>query len=238
MARFHDDWTILPHGPLRELEPGLLTVTGQIPMPLGNFPRRMTVVALDGGKVALYSPIALEEEAMARIEALGEIAWLIVPSAAHRLDSRPFRKRYPDAKIVTAPGAMDGVTEAVPVDCTTADLGPSADLMTVAGASQSEVALLVRHEGGSTLVVNDVIGNVSRPQGIGAWIMSRATGFGPRPQVPRLIRSKLVDDPRALAAQFREWAAIPGLRRLVPCHGEIIDNPAAELARIAGELGR
>lgn len=238
MAKLHDDWTILPHGPLRELEPGLLTVTGQIPMPIGNFPRRMTVIALEGGKVALYSPIALEEEAMARIEALGEIAWLIVPSAAHRLDSRPFHKRYPDARIVTATGAREGVAEAVPVDGTTADLGPTAELIPVAGAKQSEVAVLVRHEGGCSLVTNDVIGNVSRPQGIGAWIMSRLTGFGPRAQVPRLIRLNFIDDPKALANQLRQWAAMPGLCRLIPCHGEVIDNPAAELSRIAAQLDR
>ena len=37
MAKLHDEWTVLPHGQLRELEHGLLTVVGQIPMPLGNF---------------------------------------------------------------------------------------------------------------------------------------------------------------------------------------------------------
>jgi len=69
MAKLHDEWKILPHGPLEEVEPGLLTIVGQIPMPLGNFPRRMTVVGLPGERTAIWSPIALPEAEMRRIEA-------------------------------------------------------------------------------------------------------------------------------------------------------------------------
>src|SRR6476659_10776481 len=64
MPKLHDRWTVLPHGPLREIDDGLLTVVGQIPMPLGNFPRRMTVVALAGRRTLLFSPISLEEAEM------------------------------------------------------------------------------------------------------------------------------------------------------------------------------
>src|SRR3982750_3470436 len=100
MAKLHDRWLVLPHGPLTEVEPGLLTVVGQIPMPLGNFPRRMTVVALGQNKTAIFSPIALGDDEMTKIEALGMPAYLIVPNAGHRLDLRPFHARYPKAKIV------------------------------------------------------------------------------------------------------------------------------------------
>jgi hypothetical protein len=48
-----------------------LTVAGEIVMPLGRFPRRMTVVALAGGGTAIYSAIALDAPEMARIEAMG-----------------------------------------------------------------------------------------------------------------------------------------------------------------------
>ena len=67
MAKLHDEWTVLPHGQLRELEHGLLTVVGQIPMPLGNFPRRMTVVSLPNDRTAIFSPIPLVEDEMQRI---------------------------------------------------------------------------------------------------------------------------------------------------------------------------
>jgi len=236
MAKFHDQWEVQPHGPLRELAPGLLTVVGQIPMPLGKFPRRMTVVALPRKRTAIWSPIPLDEEGMARIEALGSPAFLIVPNHKHRLDSRPFKARYPKAKIVTAPGARKAVEESVPLDATDADLGKNAKLITVAGTRQMELAMLVRHEGGASLITNDIIGHVRAPQGIGAWIMARLAGFGPRAQVPRVIRRMLVEDSAALAKQLRDWARIDNLVRLVPSHGDIVDRPQGELLRIAAEL--
>jgi len=236
MAKLHDEWKVLPHGPLRELAPGLLTVVGQIPMPLGNFPRRMTVVALPRSRTAIWSPIPLGEDEMARIEALGAPAFLVIPNPSHRLDARPFRARYPKAKIITAPGAEKRVEEAVPVDATDADLGKNAELITVDGVGEMELAMLVRHEGGTSLITNDIIGHVRAPQGIGAWIMARLTGFGPRAQVPRVIKRMLVKDPKALARQFRQWAEVDHLIRLIPSHGDIIDHPQGELVRLSSEL--
>jgi hypothetical protein len=238
MAKLHDQWTVLPHGPLRELDEGLLTVVGQIPMPLGYFPRRMTVVRLADGGTALFSPIPLAEADMTRIEALGDPSYLIVPNGGHRLDARPYKKRYPRAKIVAASGAKTLVSEAVKVDTVKPALGDGVRLVTVPGTGQSELALEVRRPGGTTLVVNDIIAHVTRPQGVGAWVMARLFGFGPgRPQLPKPVRIKLVDDPAALARQCRAWAALPGLRRIVPSHGEVIDqHPAIELERLAAAI--
>ena len=46
MARLNSDWKVPTHGALEELDDGLLTVAAEVRMPLGNFPRRMTVVLL------------------------------------------------------------------------------------------------------------------------------------------------------------------------------------------------
>jgi hypothetical protein len=237
MAKLHDEWTVLPHGPVRELEHGLLTVVGQIPMPLGNFPRRMTVVALPNDRTAIFSPIPLVEDEMHRMEELGAPAFLIVPNAAHRLDIRAYRARFPSARVITAPNAVDRVREAVPIDGVNADLGEDIELVTVAGVGESELAMLVRHEGGISLVTNDIIGNVGNPMGPGAWIMARLMGFGPRPQIPRVARRMFIKDPAALAAQLQQWASMPGLRRIVPSHGDVIDQqPASALLHLAKSL--
>ena len=52
-----DHWQVLPHGSLVEMDDGILTVAGDIPMPLGHFPRRMTVVRLSGNRTAIFSAI-------------------------------------------------------------------------------------------------------------------------------------------------------------------------------------
>jgi hypothetical protein len=47
---------------------------------------------------------------------------------------------------------------------------------------------------------------------------------------------RYVKDEAALAAQLRDWSDLPGLVRLIPSHGEVIDRPAATLRRLATSL--
>lgn len=237
MPKIFDTWTVLPHGPLQEIDDDILTVAGDIPMPLGNFPRRMTVVELARNRTAIFSAIALPEPQMARIEALGTPAFLIVPNPAHRLDAKIWKARYPKIRVIAPPGARKDVEEVVPVDDTTGAFGDaSVDFVVPPGMKERESALVVRRPGGTTLIVNDLIGHVRHPRGIGAKIMARLFGFGVHgPRIPRPVRRQLEDAP--IARQLREWAAVPDLRRIIVSHGEPIgDDPAGALVRIAEGL--
>lgn len=240
-VRVNREWRVAPHGPLETIEPGLLTVAAEIRMPLGNFPRRMTVVVLSGGRVAIWSAVPLAEPEMKEIEALGEIAFLIVPGVAHRLDIAPWKQRYPQAKVVCTPGARQAVRKVVPVDATGDVLDdPEVELQTVPGVAGKEAALVIRRAGGTTIVLNDLLANVRHPRGIGAQIMARLMGFGvKRPQMPWVGRRMFVKDANVLAAAFRTWAHERGLRRIIVSHGDVIEKrPGAVLERIAGKLIR
>lgn len=174
---------------------------------------------------------------MRQLEALGEPAYLIVPNGGHRLDLRPFHARFPKAKIVTAPGAKTKVEEAAKPVQTRAALGKVARIVTLAGCDEGEIAMVVSHRSGNvSLLTNDLIGNVAHPKGIGATIMSRLMGFGPKPRITVAAKRFFIKDKAALAAQLREWAELPGLKRLIPSHGDIIDRPAALLRRLADSL--
>ena len=240
MPAILEKWEVMPHDPLAEVDEGILTVAGEIVMPLGRFPRRMTVVALAGGRTAIYSAVALDEPEMARIEAMGTPAILIVPSDAHRMDAKIWKQRYPALRVVAPPGARERVAEAVPVDATTSDIldDPAVDWTIVPGTGGHEGALIVRRPAGVTIVCNDVIGNVAHPHGIGAQIMGRLMGFGvSEPQVPRVIKHRVVDDPKALAGQFRAWAQEPKLARVIVSHGDVIEeNPRQVLLALAEKL--
>ena len=239
MPRAHDHWTVLPHQPVEAIDDGLLTVTGDIPMPLGNFPRRMTVIALHGHRTAIWSAIALDDPEMARIDGLGTPSFLIVPNRAHRLDAKIWKARYPAIKVLAPPSARQAVENVVPVDATSDIIrDPDLALLTVAGAKEDEFALTVRRSSGVTLIVNDVIGHVRHPHGIGAKIMARLMGFGVSgPRVPRLVKRMMIDDPDALAGQLRDWAAIADLRRVIVSHGDPIEHDAAgALLQVAASL--
>lgn len=231
-------WEVQPHEALVKVADGILTAAGEIRMPLGNFPRRMTVVRLTGGRTAIWSAIALDEPEMKRIEALGEPSFLIVPGDHHRHDARIWKMRYHRVQVIAPPGAEAAVREAVKVDATTDILDdPEVKLITVPGTGGHEAALEIRRADGLTLVVNDILANVAHPHGLGAHIMARLFGFGVHhPQVPRPVRHGMEDKP-ALAAQFDAWASDPDLKRIIVSHGDVIEeDPAKVLRELADAL--
>ena len=139
----NEEWTVLPHGELTKLAPNLYTVVGKLRMPLGETPRRMTVVKLSGGGLVIYSAIALNEVEMRKLEALGAPAYLVVPSAIHRLDARAWKTRYPAIKVVAPEGAHAKVSDVVPVDANGVDFGDErVRLTTVPGTAAREFAMV------------------------------------------------------------------------------------------------
>jgi hypothetical protein len=239
VSKLNRDWIVGPHGPVEHIDDGLATVAGEIVMPLGRFPRRMTVVALKGGRSAIWSAIPLKETAMQEVEALGRLTFLIVPGVAHRLDVAAWKARYPAIKVLCPPGAYDAVKEAVPIDATSDPFSdPGVDFEVVPGAEEKEAALVVRRGSATTLMLNDILANVRHPKGLGAQIMVRLFGFGVhRPQTPRVVRRMIVKDKSALAGAFRRWAELPGLARVVVSHGDVIgQSPREVLSRAAREL--
>lgn len=238
MGKFNTEWTVGPHGDLEQIDDGILSVAGEIVMPLGRFPRRMTVVRLADGSTAIWSAIALSEDQMTRLEAFGAPRFLIVPNAGHRTDAHIFEDRYPDITVVTPKGSRALVEEAAGVDATDDVLDdPDVSFVTVAGTGEMEAALIVRRKGGTTLITNDIIGHVTHPHGLGANIMARLFDYGVHePAIPRTIK-RFITDEHALAQQMREWADLPNLVRIIVSHVDpITEAPREVLLRLAGEL--
>ena len=235
MPKIFEDWTVLPHGRLTEIDDGILTVTGDIDMPLTHFQRRMTVVRLSGGDLVIFSAIALDEAQMQKLEAFGKPTWLVVPGDHHRTDAKVWKDRYPSLRVIAPNGARKAVEEAVPVDACEADFhDPAVTFLTVAGTGGHEAALVVRRTSGTTLIVNDLIGNMDK----GAGFMLRLMGFaGDEPNIPAPIKLGLAGDKGALREQLLGWAAEPALKRIIVSHGEPIATGAGdELRRLADKL--
>lgn len=238
MTAANKDWTVQPHGPLERLAENLWTVSGEIKMPPGPLPRRMTVARLADGGLVVFSAIALREEEMQKLEALGRPAFLVVPNAFHRLDAPAWKARYPAMRVVTPRAARKKVEEVVPVDDVTGDFSdPNVSFVAVPGTGDVEAALVVKSEPGTTLVVNDIIGNVQDAKGLMRFVLALMKFAGHSPQVPRPVKWKMIKDRPALAAQFLRWAAIPDLNRILVSHGSVIDrDPGGVLRRLAESL--
>ena len=238
MPKPFTEWKVLPHSKLTAIEDDILTVVGDVPMPVANLKRRMTVVRLRDGRLVIFSAVALDEEEMHALENFGEPAFLIVPNDHHRLDSKIWKDRYPAMQVITPKGAREGVEKVVHVDATSADFGdPDIALMTVPGTREHEAALEVRRPNGTTLVLNDVVGNMRATSGFGGWLL-RMMGFaGDKPRVPFPVKLAMIHDKAALAAQLRRWADLPALKRILVSHGSAIeDDPRSALRELAVSL--
>lgn len=238
MPQILEQWKVLPHGKLSQIDDNLLTVTGQIEMPLMSLPRRMTVVRLNDGRLVIFSAIALDEDEMAAIEDYGTPAYLIVPNDHHRLDAKVWKDRYPQLRVVAPEGAREKVEETVPVDTVAPHFAdPDLEFVTVPGTRGHEAALVVRTPRGTTLVLNDIVGNIRHASGFGGWLL-RVVGFaGDHAQIPKPVKMAMVEDTDALRAQLLEWAAIDSLTRILVSHGSPIeDNPRQVLRDLAASL--
>jgi len=238
MTRPFQQWKVLPHGKLSEIDENILTVTGDIRMPMMRLPRRMTVVRLNGSRLIAFSAIALNEAEMTRLEAYGRPAFLVVPSDKHRLDAKPCKSRYPAMQVVTPEGARAKVEEVVPVDT----VEPRFDdanvrFVTVPGTRGHEAALVVRTPNGTTLVLNDLVGNIRTEPGSRSWLLQLAGFAGKEAQIPRVVKMVMIKDASALRAQLMQWAEIDSLKRILVSHGAPIDeNPRQTLRDLAGSL--
>ena len=239
MSKPLQQWKVLPHGRLVQIDENIMTVVGKIRMPLMDLPRRMTVVRLAGSRLAVFSAIALDDDEMAALEAFGVPAFLIVPSDKHRLDAKVWKDRYPGMQVVAPAGARSKVEEVVHVDTVAPRFDdPNVQFTVVPGTHGREAALIVRTANGTTLVLNDVVGNIRNESGIGGWLLHLAGFAGKAAQIPRVVKLAIVDDAKALRAQLLQWAEIGSLRRILVSHGEPIkDNPRQTLRDLAGSLG-
>jgi hypothetical protein len=216
----------------------MLTVVGDLHMPFGDFPRRMTVVRLRDSSLVIFSAIALDEDEMQMLEAFGKPAYLIVPNDIHRMDAKVWKDRYPNLVVIAPSGVRGRVEKVVHVDQTSANFDdPSVQLMTVPGTSAREAALVVETQSGTTLVVNDLIWNVRSRPGFVGWLFKLFGFTGLEPRIPFVVKRREIKDKDAVRAQLEAWAAMRDLNRIIVSHGSMVTrNPSALLSQLAHDL--
>ena len=168
----------------------------------------------------------------------GKPAFLVVPSDKHRLDAKIWKDRYPEMCVVAPEGARAKVAEVVPVDTTSPRFAdPNVQFVTVPGTRGHESALVVRSKSGTTLVLNDIVGNIRNASGFGGWLLHIAGFAGKEAQIPKVVKMAMIKDTNALRAQLLEWAEIESLKCILVSHGSPIeDNPRQTLRNLASSL--
>jgi hypothetical protein len=154
------------------------------------------------------------------------------------LNARVWKDRYPDIHVLAPSGARAKVEETVSVESTHANFDdPNVVFVTVPGTGENEAALEVAGSNGSTLILNDMVGNLRKTSGVGGWLL-RLMGFaGDEPHVPLPVKLAMLKDKASFGAQLWRWAELPSLKRIVVSHGVTIDEDApGALRKLAASL--
>lgn len=235
MAKPNRPWTVTPHGPLQKLESNLWCVESQVPGIDAN--RWMSIVRLENGDLIFYHAVPLDEAALAEVLAWGRPKALVIGHPMHGIDAQAFADKlgigiYGPKKIEKEmrkrwPGLAGNMEDLV--------LDASLRFESMDGTKPGEPVEIVNSHGKLSLVFCDAYQAMDSAKL--KW-MTRLLGFGGGPKVAPVFKLLFMSDKRALKAHFERLAALPGLSRLIPCHGELTEVGAAEtLRRVAQTLG-
>ena len=223
-------WIVTPHGPIVKHEANLWSVEGRLPG--APIPRRMSIVRRADGTLVFFHAIPLEEPALAEVLAWGRPADLVIAHAGHGIDAAAFSERLglgiygPRAgeRRMRARWDLAGFLEDLPAD-------PAVRFEPFEGTKAGDPVEIVRSGGRVSLVFSDVI----QAHGDRQALFFRLLGFKGEAKVVPMFRLFFMSDRTALKAHLLRLAALPGLTRLIPCHGAVVEQDAAGALRLAAE---
>jgi hypothetical protein len=227
-------WIVTRHDPIEKVEDNLWTVQGDVPgVPIK---RRMFIIKRSDGTLLFFGcAIPLEDELLAEIAAWGRPSILVVTHDQHMIDARPFAEKLKLAVYgpkecetkIRQRADLAGFLADVPKDA-------AVDITPVPGAKTGEPAAIVRSAGGRvTLICSDAVQNNAK-ESLGFF--PRICGFAGGPKVVPLFKMLFTKDRAALKRQIQAWSELPGLSRVLFCHGDAVTDGAgaALMAATAG----
>ena len=225
-------WIVTRHDPIDKLEDNLWAVLGDVPgIP---FTRRMFIIKRSDGTLMFSgTAIPLEEDLLAEVKAFGRPSMLLVPHDQHMIDARAFAEKLglkvygpkPCQAKMRERADIGGTLEAIPAD-------PNVRIEPVAGAKTGEPAIIVTSAGGRrvSLLVSDALQNNPKSS---VGFLPRLMGFAGGPKVVPVFKMMFLKDKKALKRQLEGWAELPGLERILPCHGDAVTTGASAALRKA-----
>lgn len=181
---------------LNQLDKDLWEISHPIKVPGLRFEHRMTVIKLRSGGLLIHSPVAYDDGLARDLAALGPIECLVAPSTQHDMYWDEWFRKFPNAQFFCAPG----VRREHPHLPFQHDLGgavpyPWADEIEthlLRGVPKlNEVVLL--HRASRSLIVADLIFNLSTEQGFLGKVFLKLNGIYGRAGVSRIFRRFITD---------------------------------------------
>lgn len=207
-------------------------------MPGGvHLPSRATVIRASNGGLLLHAPLPLDAAVAAELARLGEVRWIVAPSAMHWLFVEGAKERYPHAEVLGAP-ALQRKLPGVPLTPLPArgaldpSLGDELEVLHIEGAPYMDEHVFL-HRPSRTALVTDLLFNVRRSESFVTRFVLRLMGTLGKTAQSRMWRLLVRDREAAAtsASHLLDW----DFRRLVMAHGDLLEDSAH--ARATAALG-
>ena len=203
--------------------PGM-RMPGGVVMPLNSI-----VIRLSDKSLLLYSPIKLDDEQAAAIDAHGEVKHIVAPNLYHHLYVKAAHERWPSAKVHAAPGLVEKRSDlTIEHDLGVQPIDASLDVQVIGGAPRVNEAVLFHKPTGSMLVA-DFMFNVTEPKNLRTKFALAMMGVGGKQLKQSRMWNFLGKDRAALRASI-DRVLTWNIAAIVPVHGEAVAITAAELA--------
>lgn len=204
---------------------------------------RSTVVRLADRRLLIHSPPHPTPELCNTIDALGEVAYLVVPNCFHHLATPAFAARYPSAIVIgprSAAAKNPGLKlhQELAADSFGSAL-PEFAAIPLEGCPFLDETVLFHRPTGSLIGADLLISADAKDHFTWRWA-ARITGCYGKICAPPDVRSRTRPSD-ALARAIDQMTSLPLDRILVAHCDPIVDRPAAQLAqawKFGGATGR
>lgn len=218
---------------LSEFGPSLYVADGPTVSFYGfPYPTRMAVARLDDGSSWVWSPVALTDELVSSVDAIGPVRHIVSPNKIHHLFLAEWAERWPDARVYAPPGLAQRKPE-LRFD---AELGDEPDAAWAADIAQvifrGSVAMeevVFFHRPSRTAIVCDLIQR--HPEAaVAGWkgtLMRLDSLVGENGSTPREWRASFLRRGKARAAREKLLDWNPD--RLLIAHGDCAQTGATAI---------
>ena len=222
---------------LREFGPSIYVAEGPTVSFYGfPYPTRMALVQLSGGTTWAWSPVALNDELVSAVNALGPVSHIVSPNKIHHLFLGEWKERWPDARLYAPPGLAERKPElefdAILGDSPDPAWASDIDQVIFHGSlSMEEVAFF--HRQSRTVLFCDLIQRFPEHAANG-WrgMLMRLNGLvGARGSTPREWRASFLRRKEARLAREQVLGWNP--EKLLIAHGQCSQSGASTIVKDA-----
>lgn len=200
----------------------------------GSASINMSIADMGGGRLMVVSPgTGLTKADFDALDELGTLTAIVSPGAFHHLGFPSWKERYPDAPLYGPESSIAHIAKQHPsleavrsFDALRPQLSDEFELGEVEACKHPDIFLSLTRDGTTTWFSNELLTNEANyPSNFAFRWVFKLTGNGPGLQANTLTARLIGADRPAVRAFYEAKVAANPPQRLIPCHGEVADDP-------------